>query len=118
MRDSGIGVNLIIGGENAKRYFHILFAEKDVIDNAIGLALQWRELPQYKESQVYAGPRPADFSQHGRWPEYYAWIADTIDAYSRIFGPRIRQLRPDQPAPTRQDSEVASPVAENSSAAK
>ncbi len=96
VRDSGIGVNLIIGGDKAKQYFHVLSNEKAMIENAIGTSLQWRELPQYKESQVYTGARPADFTQHGRWPEFYRWLADMIDAYSRVFGPRIRQLRPDQ----------------------
>jgi Domain of unknown function (DUF4268) len=47
VRDSGIGVNLIIGGENAKQYFHLLFDDKDTIESAIGVPLQWRELPQY-----------------------------------------------------------------------
>ncbi len=96
VRDSGIGVNLIIGGEHAKPHFHALHREKDAIDKAIGLPLQWRELPQHKESQVYTGPRPADFTQRGRWPEFYAWLAEMIEVYSRVFGPRIRQLRSDQ----------------------
>jgi hypothetical protein len=118
VRDSGIGVNLIIGGENAKRYFHLLSNEKDLIENAIGVPLQWRELPQYKESQIYTGPRPADFTQHGRWPEFYAWLADMIDAYSRAFGPRIRQLRPDQSVSTKQAPGPLEPSPGESVAAK
>lgn len=101
VRDKGIGVNLIIGGANAKQYFRLLSNEKDVIESAIGVSLQWRELPEYKESQIYTGPHPADFTQHGRWPEFYKWLADMIDAYSRVFGPRIRSLRPDQAVSTK-----------------
>ena len=62
------------------------------------MPLQWRELPQYKESQIYIGPQPADFTQRGQWPEYYTWLAGMIEAYSRVFGPRIRHLQPDQSA--------------------
>ena len=98
VRDRGIGVNLIIGGTNAKQYFHILANDRDTIESAIRMPLQWRELPQYKESQIYIGPQPADFTQHGRWPEYYTWLAGMIEAYSRVFGPRIRHLQPDQSA--------------------
>ena len=96
VRDSGIGVNLILSGEYAKGHFHALLREKDKIATEIGLPLQWRELPQYKESQIYTGPRPADFSQRGRWPEYYAWLAEMLEAYSRIFASRIRTLRPEE----------------------
>lgn len=98
VRDRGIGVNLIIGGTNAKQYFHILANDRDTIESAIRMPLQWRELPQYKESQIYIGPQPADFTQRGRWPEYYTWWASMIEAYSRVFGPRIRHLQPDQSA--------------------
>ena len=118
VRDSGIGVNLIIGGENAKQYFHLLFDDKDTIESAIGVPLQWRELPQYKESQIYTGPRPADFRQQGRWPEFYGWLADMIEAYSRVFGPRIRQLRPDQSVSTKTVPEALEPSPGESVAAK
>src|SRR5215472_17804393 len=92
VRDRGIGVNLIIGGTNAKQYFHILANDRDTIESAIRMPLQWRELPQYKESKIFTGPQPADFTQHGRWPEYYTWLADMIEAYSRVFGPPRRAL--------------------------
>jgi Domain of unknown function (DUF4268) len=109
VRDSAVGVNLIIGGENAKPNFHLLLKEKDAIEEAIGASLQWRELPQYKESQIYTGPRPADFKQRGRWPEFYTWLADMIEAYSGAFGPRIRHLRPDRSISANGASEVTEP---------
>jgi Domain of unknown function (DUF4268) len=89
-------VNLIIGGANAKQYFHILSNEKDAIESAVGVPLQWRELPEYKGKPDLYWFAPAIFTQHGRWPEFYTWLADVIDAYSRVFGPRIRHIRPDQ----------------------
>ena len=99
-------MNLIIGGANAKRYFHILSKEKDAIESAIGVPLQWRELPEYKESQIYTGPHPADFTQQGRWPEFYTWLANMLDAYSCVFGPRIHHIRPDQFVTTRSAPEA------------
>src|SRR5206468_134485 len=95
VRDGNIGVNLILSGESAKGHFYALQREKEKIDTEIAFSLQWGELPQYKGSQVYTGPHPVDFSHRGRWPEYYAWLVDMLEAYYRVFAPRIRVLRPE-----------------------
>ena len=59
----------------------------------LGRSLQWRELPQLKESQIYAGPQPADFDQRSKWPEYYEWLKDMLERFAAVFGPRIKNLR-------------------------
>lgn len=93
VRDRGTGVNLVLTDDKAKPHFHLLAQDKVAIEIELGMPLQWRELPGNKESHVYTGPHPADFSQIERWPEYYGWLADKAEAYVRVFGPRIKNLR-------------------------
>lgn len=95
VRDGYIGVNLILNDQNAKQYFRMLFNHREIMEKEMGIALNWDELPQYKMSQVYTGKQPADFAQRGQWPEFYKWLAEKIEAYTRVFGPRIRNLRLD-----------------------
>jgi Domain of unknown function (DUF4268) len=95
VRDSGIGVNLVIYSDQAKPFFKLLLTEKEKIEAELGRPLQWRELPGNKESQIYTGPQPADFSQRSKWPEYYAWLKDTLERFAAVFGPRIKNLRAD-----------------------
>jgi len=45
VRDRGIGVNLIIGGTNAKQYFHILANDRDTIESAIQYASSMARAP-------------------------------------------------------------------------
>ena len=105
VRDQGIAVNLVMGDERAKAYFHLLARDKAMIQDELGMELQWKELPGKKESHVYTGLKPADFTQAGRWPEYHRWLADTADAFGRVLGPHIKALRADEwkPEPSEAD---------------
>ncbi|MBM1170208.1 DUF4268 domain-containing protein [Microvirga arabica] len=105
VRDQGIAVNLVMGDERAKAYFHLLARDKATIQDELGMELQWKELPGKKESHVYTGLKPADFTQADRWPEYHRWLADTAEAFGRVLGPRIRALRADEwkPEPSEAD---------------
>lgn len=102
VRDRGMAVNLVLNDDRAKPHFHLLHQDRKAIEEEIGMPLQWRELPNNKESHVYTGPHPADYAQRDRWPDYFAWLADKAEAYSRVLGPRIKELRAEtwKPAPS------------------
>ena len=93
VRDRGMAVNLVLTDEKAKPHFHLLAQDRALVETEIGMPLQWRELPSNKESHVYTGAHPADYAARDRWPEYYDWLADKAEAYVRVLGPRIRELR-------------------------
>src|SRR5262249_9635680 len=51
-RDKRIGIQLILTGSDAKAHFHLLEQQKREIEKEVGEALEWKELPERKESHV------------------------------------------------------------------
>ena len=86
-----IGVWLLLGGPLAKPHFHLLAGDRAAIESELGTELEWRELPGKKESHVVLR-RSADPTRREEWPEQHAWLRDKLEAFHRVFGPRIKEL--------------------------
>jgi hypothetical protein len=63
--------------------------------------VEWRELPGKKESHVVLR-RSADPTRREDWPEQHDWLRDKLEAFHRVFGPRIKELSAEDyiPEPT------------------
>ena len=90
--DKRIGVYLELWGSKSKAHFHLLHANKGDIETAFGQKLEWRELPEKKESQVALYRYNADPADKADWPNQHAWIRDTLETFHRVFRDRVRQL--------------------------
>ena len=98
--DKRIGVYLQLWGPDAKPYFHLLHVAKDDIETAFGQKLEWRELPEKKESQVALYRYNADPADKADWPNQHAWIRDTLETFHEVFRDRLRQLDANKWAPS------------------
>jgi hypothetical protein len=54
--------------------------------------LEWRELPAKKVSQVVLRRKGVDPNDRTGWPEQHAWLQEKLEAFHRVFGPRIKEL--------------------------
>lgn len=79
-----ISVEFVLTSENAKQYFKILEENKDDIERAIGVPLQWREMPDNKQSKIVAD-RITRSSAEENWPEQFAWLKTTLERFSATF---------------------------------
>ena len=89
-----IGVLLVLSGPNAKAHFHLLHQQKDEFQKHFDTVLDWRELPDKKESRVEMN-KLEDPKDDARWPQQHQWLLDRLLKFHSIFGPAIKQLNAD-----------------------
>ena len=85
-KNSNLVVELYINED--KSIFHTLFSKKESIENDIGLALDWRELPDKKASRILA-IKNVDFDNRDQWEEQFAWIMDISMKMKKAFKKHI-----------------------------
>jgi hypothetical protein len=104
-----IGVQLVIDHLASKSYFKVLEQSKADIEVAVGCVLNWKELPQYKESRIEIFREQADPANRKDWPAQQRWLVDTLESFHRTFGPRIRNMAaPEPPIINRMEGELSS----------
>lgn len=90
-REKRISAELIMA-HNAKEIFHALKAEQVAIESAIGLALEWRELPENKQSYIVLS-LDADPYNKQDWATQHKWLCEKLDSFYRAFSPRLKTIR-------------------------
>lgn len=91
-RDNEIGVELYIGGADAKAYFKLLRRDRQAIEQSLGFSLDWRELPHRRDCRIFRVWGGVDPFDEKRWPEYRQWMISTMEAFYNTFRERIRRL--------------------------
>jgi hypothetical protein len=94
MRDNRSGVYLQLTGADAKVHYALLDSRyRTQIDERLSPLgeLQWRELPNAKESQVYV-VRQSTPSDPATWPELNEWMATALETMQALFAPIVRTL--------------------------
>jgi len=91
MRDNQSWIYVSLTGADAKKHYHLLYnGHREAIEAKLG-ALEWRELPNNKESQIRV-VRPSEPSKAETWGELNQWMADTLETWTKVFRPIVRQL--------------------------
>ncbi|MDQ5936894.1 MAG: hypothetical protein QG574_4234 [Cyanobacteriota bacterium erpe_2018_sw_21hr_WHONDRS-SW48-000092_B_bin.40] len=90
-REKRITATLILQ-TNAKENFALLRNELPEIEKEIGSSLEWRELPDNKQSYVVL-TKQADPADRTNWLVQHKWLCDTLDSFYRAFSPRLKQMR-------------------------
>lgn len=98
-REKQIGVELYLEDENAKAYFHLLREEQEEIENEIGEALLWREIPNKRACRIILYKTGSDFMDRTRWPEQHAWLQTNVEKFYQAFADRVRALNADDYVP-------------------
>ena len=94
-RDRNIGLWLAIKGRNAKTHFHSLADERAAIERELNEVLDWRELPNKKESRIELRREDFDPTDCDSWPQQHAWMFERLEAFYRVFHDRVRNLNAD-----------------------
>jgi hypothetical protein len=92
MRDGYLSISMVMTGPDAKAHFHLLEREREQIDAVLGPNLQWRELPNNKQSDVLLFERPVEPTDPNKWPIYFAWFHQKLEAFYKVFAPRVKKL--------------------------
>ncbi len=91
MRDGFSEVHLTMWGPHAKQHFNMLREQHQAeIELRLG-TLDWRELPNAKESQI-AIRRTSNPTDRSTWPELDDWFSTTIERWVEVFRPIVRAL--------------------------
>lgn len=91
-RDKQLGIYLNIAVPNKAAYFKILEGKyKKQIEQQIGMELDWRELPEAKEShlEIYFDADPA---QQVDWPRQHKWLKEKVEIFHKVLSPIVKGL--------------------------
>lgn len=94
-RDDWIAIELSMDNEYAKPYFHQLHADKKNIEDDLGFAVEWLELPDIKASRIRCYNKGMNPMDQEAWLEHFEWFQEKLEAFDRVFRPRIRNLNAD-----------------------
>jgi hypothetical protein len=92
-RDNRMGVYLGTGGHNSKDFYHNLYKDRAAIEQEIGHPVEWLEKPGGIESHIRLQRTDIDHSNRQKWPEYHAWMLKELEAFDRVFRPRVKQIK-------------------------
>ncbi len=92
VQNKRLGAHVTLGGDHGKAFFKQLSSQKDSIEKAFGGPLEWRELPDNKESQVGVVWNDADPSDATSWPKQHESLRATLARLHQAFAPRVKQL--------------------------
>jgi hypothetical protein len=102
-RERYVAVELYIDGEEAKCFFHLLREERAEIENEIGAALEWRELPAKRACRIILFRQNADFTDQADWSNQQLWLQQNVERFHQAFAKRVRSLDADDYIPGEED---------------
>jgi hypothetical protein len=91
-RDERLGVELWIPGTEAKKHFNDLAAQKLVIEQQLGLELDWQELPDALACRIATWYPNAPIEDESRWAEYLDWLTQRLVIMDKVLRPIVRAL--------------------------
>lgn len=87
-----VGLGLVIYPPNAKPHYYLLESQKQQIETEIGETLEWRPLPNNKESQVRILKFKIGLNNKKNWTTIFEWIVNHLETFDKVFRPRIKNL--------------------------
>lgn len=91
-RDERLGVELWMPGPEAKTRFASLSEQRKEIEDKLGFALDWQELPDSMASRIASWYPDASIEDQSRWEEYLNWIAQRLVKMDQVLRPIVRAL--------------------------
>ena len=82
----------VIYGDDHVPFFRLLNAGESEIRSEFGEELEWRELPEGRESHVRRSFENTDPTQRSDWPRQHQLILETLERLHRVFAPRVKAL--------------------------
>lgn len=91
-RDGILGVELYLGGDEAKDHFTKLLLQKEDVEKQLGFELDWQELPDAKACRVATWYPDAPLEDLERWDEYTKWVMERLVAMEKVLRPIVKHL--------------------------
>ena len=97
-----ISAGLELSGADAQAHFALLLKDKEAIENEMGKTLIWDQKPGTSYRYIGTAKDNCDLKNKDTWPELLEWQFQELEAYYRVFAPRIKDLNaedyiPDEP---------------------
>ena len=86
-----LDVSLVIKKEPTKEYFRLFHEQAAELEQELG-HLNWFELPGGKWCYISHHNSPYQLTEQTEWPVQFAWLQNTLEAFHRTFGPRVKKL--------------------------
>lgn len=90
-KDKKLEVYLCLTGPVAKENFRRLQSQQAAIDKSFGPGLNWRELPDNKESQIRIA-FPGDVADRANWLALNGRLREIVENFQKTFSQRIKSL--------------------------
>lgn len=87
-----IAVYLVIYGSDRLAHFHLLQRQESEIKERLGLDLEWREMPEKKESQIRRTLKDIDPADKGDWPRQHEIIRQGLEEFHDALSSRVKSL--------------------------
>jgi hypothetical protein len=87
-----LGVEIMVAGKQPKLHFKQLLARKDEIEQQLGFALEWLELPEAHQCRIVSWRNDSPLQDETRWDEFAEWMADRIIRMDAAFRPLVKAL--------------------------
>ena len=91
-RDNRLGVELYFSGDESKTNLANLMTHKDKIEQDLGFALDWQELPDAKACRVVSYCPEIVLEDESRWPEYLDWVTKRLVMMDKTMRPILKLL--------------------------
>jgi hypothetical protein len=76
-------------------YFAKLKIGEAAIASELGNGIEWRELPQGKESHIRRRYEPWNPSDRNDWPRQHEQMRRDLEAFKRCFTPKVKEIEID-----------------------
>ena len=90
-----IGVQFVIEGAHAAEYYQLLLDDRVEIEEELGFALDWDELPDRKRSKVSLSKFGVGIMERDNWTECQDWMETHLTRMVEVLGPRVQRLELD-----------------------
>ena len=79
---------LYISGDNAKKFFDLLYSQSRELENELGDSVTWERLPEKRDCRISIYLDNVDVEDREDWPRQHAWQAERLNRMHRAFAPR------------------------------
>lgn len=91
-RENRVGMEVYIDHDNSKSMFKQLQAHQAEIDAALGVKLEWMELPDGHACRILQVRPESPLDGEEQWPVYFAWLEQAALRMSEVFRPLVKEL--------------------------
>jgi len=91
-KNSRLGVELFLPGEEAKARFAKLLEQRKDIERQLGFELDWQELPDAKACRIATWLPDASIEDEARWDDYLAWLEQRLVIMDKVLRPVVKAL--------------------------